>query len=66
MNYLMRFINYLQATKNLSAKTLKAYKSDLTQFFNFEKDVLNPDKSISAASRIYSRFAKAESSAGCI
>ncbi len=43
MNYLMRFINYLQATKNLSAKTLKAYKSDLTQFFNFEKDVLNPD-----------------------
>lgn len=43
MNYLMRFINYLQATKNLSAKTLKAYKSDLTQFFNFEEDVLHPD-----------------------
>ncbi|MBD5631623.1 MAG: tyrosine-type recombinase/integrase [Clostridia bacterium] len=43
MEYLMNFINYLQATKNLSAKTLSAYKSDLTQFFDFEKDVLHPD-----------------------
>lgn len=43
MNYLSKFINYLQATKNLSDKTLKAYTSDLKQFFNFEKNVLQPD-----------------------
>lgn len=38
-----RFINYLQATKNLSDKTLKAYRSDLKLFFEFEKNELNPD-----------------------
>lgn len=27
MNYLANFINYLQATKNLSSKTLAAYKA---------------------------------------
>ncbi len=43
MNYLSKFINYLHATKNLSDKTLKAYTSDLKQFFHFEKDVLHPD-----------------------
>lgn len=43
MDYLLKFINYLQATKNLSDKTLKAYKSDLTQFFNYEKSILQPD-----------------------
>lgn len=43
MNYLSNFINYLQATKNLSNKTLKAYASDLKQFFNFEKNILRPD-----------------------
>lgn len=43
MDYLSKFINYLQATKNLSDKTLKAYTSDLKQFFNFEKNVFQPD-----------------------
>jgi integrase/recombinase XerC/integrase/recombinase XerD len=43
MDYLSKFINYLHATKNLSMKTLKAYNSDLKQFFNFEKTLLFPD-----------------------
>ncbi|MDE6441826.1 MAG: tyrosine-type recombinase/integrase [Clostridia bacterium] len=43
MNYLSHFINYLQATKNLSQKTLAAYTSDLNQFFNFENNILQPD-----------------------
>ncbi len=43
MNYLSNFINYLQATKNLSDKTLAAYKSDLRQFFSYEQDILHPD-----------------------
>ncbi|MDE6586086.1 MAG: tyrosine-type recombinase/integrase [Clostridia bacterium] len=43
MDYLSKFINYLQATKNLSEKTLKAYSSDLKQFYKFEKSILKPD-----------------------
>lgn len=43
MDYISKFISYLQATKNLSAKSLSAYKSDLTQFFDFEQDILHPD-----------------------
>ena len=43
MDYLSKFINYLHATKNLSNKTLKAYTSDLKQFFNFERTILSPD-----------------------
>lgn len=43
MVYLLNFINYLKATKNLSSKTLKAYSSDLNQFFTHEQNVLNPD-----------------------
>lgn len=43
MNYLSNFINYLQATKNLSNKTLKAYSIDLIQFFKFEQNILTPD-----------------------
>lgn len=43
MNYLTNFIDYLHATKNLSEKTLKAYSSDLKQFFKFEKSVLQPN-----------------------
>ena len=43
MDYLSKFINYLHATKNLSDKTLKAYTSDLNQFFSFEKSLLQPD-----------------------
>lgn len=43
MSYLSDFINYLQATKNLSEKTLKAYSSDLNQFFGYEKNIVKPD-----------------------
>ena len=43
MDFLSKFISYLQATKNLSVKTLSAYKSDLQQFFSFEQDILHPD-----------------------
>lgn len=43
MNLLSNFIGYLQATKNLSDKTLYAYIGDLHQFFDYERDVLHPD-----------------------
>ncbi|MDE7433383.1 MAG: tyrosine-type recombinase/integrase [Lachnospiraceae bacterium] len=43
MNYSSKFINYLQATKNLSDKTISAYRSDLRQFFAYEQDILHPD-----------------------
>lgn len=43
MDFLSNFISYLQATKNLSNKTLSAYKSDLHQFFSYEKDIMQPD-----------------------
>ena len=43
MDFLSKFISYLQATKNLSYKTLSAYTSDLNQFFSFEQDILHPD-----------------------
>ena len=43
MDFLSKFISYLQATKNLSDKTLSAYTSDLRQFFSFGQDVLHPD-----------------------
>lgn len=43
MEYLSKFINYLQVTKNLSTKTLSAYKSDLSQFFSYEDNILHPD-----------------------
>ena len=43
MDFLSKFISYLQATKNLSDKTLSAYKSDLHQFFSYEQDILHPD-----------------------
>lgn len=43
MNYLANFINFLQATKNLSSKILAAYAGDLKQFFSFETDLLHPD-----------------------
>ena len=43
MTNIDKFINYLQATKNLSEKTLSAYRSDLKLFFEFESDELNPD-----------------------
>lgn len=43
MDYSSKFINYIQATKNLSDKTLSAYRGDLRQFFAYEQDVLHPD-----------------------
>ena len=43
MNHIDKFINYLQATKNLSEKTLSAYRSDLKLFFEFEPNELKPD-----------------------
>ena len=43
MDYLSKFINYLQATKNLSDKTLYAYTGDLRQFFAYEQYILHPD-----------------------
>ena len=43
MNHIEKFINYLQATKNLSEKTLSAYRSDLKLFLDFESDELKPD-----------------------
>lgn len=43
MEYLSNFINFLQATKNLSSKTLAAYGSDLKQYFAFERNILYPD-----------------------
>ncbi len=43
MDYSEKFINYLKATKNLSEKTLAAYRSDLKQYLSFEKNELAPD-----------------------
>lgn len=42
-NYITLFLNNLQATKNLTEKTLKAYRSDLFQFFSIEPNMFNPD-----------------------
>lgn len=43
MELLSKFVSHLQATKNLSNKTLYAYKGDLEQFFSYEKDILHPN-----------------------
>ncbi len=43
MNLDDELIDYLQATKNLSEKTLSAYRSDLRQFAAFERDLFHPD-----------------------
>lgn len=43
MDLSSKFINHLQATKNLSDKTLSAYGGDLQQFFAYEQDVFHPD-----------------------
>ncbi len=43
MDYLSKFISNLKATKNLSQKTLSAYRSDLNQFHSYENNILNPD-----------------------
>lgn len=41
--YIFQYLNHLQVTKNLTTKTLNAYRSDLTQFMFFEKNALKPD-----------------------
>lgn len=43
MDYISNFINFIQATKNLSSKTISAYTSDLNQFFNYEKSIATPN-----------------------
>lgn len=43
MDYFTNFINYLEATKNLSQKTIAAYKSDIKQFITYENEICNPD-----------------------
>lgn len=43
MDLSSKYIRYLQATKNLSIKTLSAYTSDLKQFFSYERDIIHPD-----------------------
>lgn len=40
---ILLFLNHLKTIKNLSQKTMESYKNDLTQFFNYEQDVLNPN-----------------------
>lgn len=42
-NYIFQFLNHLQVTKNLTSKSLMAYKGDLTQFISIEKDLINPN-----------------------
>ena len=42
-NYIFEFLNHLQVTKNLSSKTILAYKGDLLQFLSSEKSPLNPN-----------------------
>lgn len=43
MDRIESFINYLQATKNLSVKSLNAYRFDLYQFQSFEPNENSPD-----------------------
>lgn len=40
-NYINKFLNEIKNTKNLSEKTIKAYKSDLLDFFLFVKEIIN-------------------------
>lgn len=40
-SYINKFLNEIKNTKNLSEKTIKAYKSDLIDFFLFVNDVIN-------------------------
>ena len=42
-NYIKLFLNHSKATKNLSAKTISAYRSDLQQFVSTQTDIFYPD-----------------------
>lgn len=41
--YIFQFLTFLQATKNLSDKTIAAYKGDLLQFEACQQDLFNPN-----------------------
>ena len=41
--YIVLFLKHIQATKNLSPKSISAYQSDLTQFMKYQPDLLNPN-----------------------
>ena len=43
MHYIENFIEHLQLTKNLSSKTLLAYRYDLNQFFKLTSNSKQPD-----------------------
>lgn len=43
MENILAFLDHLQATKNLSDKTIKAYYFDLIKYYNFEKDIISPN-----------------------
>ena len=45
-NYINKFLNEIRNTKNLSEKTIKAYKSDLIDFFLFTNEVVTSNNII--------------------
>lgn len=45
-NYIERFLNEIMNIKNLSSKTIKAYRFDLNDFINFNKDNIITSKVI--------------------
>lgn len=45
-NYINKFLNEIRNTKNLSEKTIKAYKSDLIDFFLFTNEVITSNNII--------------------
>ena len=42
-NYIILFLNHVKTTKNLSSKSLSAYKSDLMQYFSQQADIIHPN-----------------------
>ena len=45
-NYINKFLNEIRNTKNLSEKTIKAYKSDIIDFFLFTNEVITSNNII--------------------
>ena len=41
--YIFLFLKHIQATKNLSPKSILAYQSDLKQFLKHQPDLFNPN-----------------------
>lgn len=50
------FITYLRIEKNLSDHTLRAYESDLKQFFNFWQQLESDDKKLLSTRQIIERY----------